>query len=147
MGKYSNTFDWVEFPEGRARFASEVRGWDELGHELFALELRGHEYFGEIKKSFLSNHNDYNIVIDAFGYGSKSAVGIGMPGGIGARDAFTPEEEVKARSLVVQLIQAGLSFENPPHALNQTDTSHFMGKIFFKDSWILIESNGSGDAQ
>jgi len=145
MGKYSNTFDWVEFPEGRARFASGVRGWDELGRDTFALDLRGHEYFGEIKNLFLANHNDYNIVIDSFGYGWKSAVG--MPGGTGVREVFTPEEEVKARALVVQLIQAGLSFVEPPNILNQTDTAHFMGEIIFQEGWMLVESNRSGEAK
>jgi len=146
MSKYP-TFDWVEFPEGRARFSGTHRGWDELGHKTFALELRGHEYFGEIKRSYLTNHNDYNLVIDAFGYGSPTAIGIGMPGGIGARDAFTLEEEVKARALVIQLIQAGLNFDDPPTILDQTDTSHFMGKIFFQDGWMLIESNNFGETQ
>ena len=50
MSAHEKTFDWMQFPEGRARFSGEVRGWDELGHETFALELRGKEYFGEIKK-------------------------------------------------------------------------------------------------
>jgi len=146
MNEYADGYHWVQFPQGRARFAGGVRGWDELGHEVFALELCGNEYFGEIKRSYLDNHNDYNIVIDAFGYGRGQDVGMGMPGGTGVRDVFTPEEETSARALVVQLVQAGLTFEDPPFVLDQTDISHFMGKIIFQDGWMLVGSDRAGAA-
>jgi hypothetical protein len=140
----SQTFDWVQFPEGRARFAGGYRCWDEEGRETFVLELRGHEYFGQIDSAFLDNHNDYNIVIDAFGYGRGEDVG--MPG-TEVREVFTPEEEAIAQTLVIQLVQAGLEFEDPPFHLTQTDTSHFMGKITFKDGWMLVSSDRIGAAQ
>lgn len=140
----SQTFDWVQFPEGRARFEGICRCWDEQGRETFALELRGNEYFGEIKRSFLENHNDYNIVIDAFGYGRGEDVG--MPG-TEAREVFTPDEEAIARAMVVQLVRAGLEFDDPPFPLGQTDTSHFMGKITFQDGWMLVRSDRAGAAQ
>ena len=144
MSLSSKTFDWMQFPEGRARFSGEVRGWDELGHETFALELRGNEYFGEIKNSFLDNHNDYNIVIDAFGYVFE--IEVGMPGAE-AREVFTREEEAIARSLVVQLIQAGLEFDDPPTILDQTEASRFIGGITFLDRWMLVESKLAGEAR
>lgn len=141
MNAYNKTFEWIQFPEGRARFAGGVRGWDELGHETFALELRGNEYFGEIKRSYLDNHNDYNVLIDAFGYVWEIEVSIP---GAEARENFTPEEEATARILIVQLVQAGLKFEIPPSRLNQTETSHFMGNIVFQDGWILVRSDHAG---
>lgn len=144
MGTYEKTFEWVEFPEGRARFAGTRRCWDEQGRKTFSLEMRGHEYFGEISRSYLDNHNDYNVVIDTFGYGRGEDVG--MPG-TEAREVFTREEEMHARSLVVQLVQAGLKFEDPPTVLDQTNTSHFMGQIIFQNGWMLIESNRVGDVQ
>lgn len=134
----NQTFDWAQFPEGRARFAGTFRCWDELGRKTFALELRGREYFGEIKRSYLDNHNDYSIVIDAFGYGIGEDVG--MPGA-DVRGVFTREQEIDARSTVVQLVQAGLEFEAPPTVLDQTDTSHFIGKITFQDEWMLVGSD------
>jgi hypothetical protein len=141
MSAHDKTFEWIQFPEGRARFAGGVRGWDELGHETFALELRGNEYFGEIRRSYLDNHNDYNVLIDVFGYVWE--IEVNMPGAE-AREAFTPGEEAIARSLIVQLIQAGLKFEIPPSRLNQTETSHFMGNIVFQDGWILVRPDRSG---
>lgn len=142
----SQTFDWIQFSEGRARFAGGYRCWDEEGRDTFALELRGNQYFGEIDNAFLDNHNDYNLVIRAFGYGRGEDVG--MPGvgdvdvlGVGVRGIFTPEGEAIARTLVLQLVQAGLEFEDPPIVLDQTDTSHFMGKITFQEGWMLVWSD------
>lgn len=151
MSKYSSTFDWMQFPEGRARFAGGFRCWDELGRDTFALELRGNEYFGQIDSVFLDNDNDYNIVIDAFGYGSGQDVGHGMPNtgdtGISdgeVREVFTPQEEPIARALVVQLVQAGLEFDDPPTVLDQTETSRFMGKVIFREAWMLVSSSDAG---
>lgn len=138
-----STFDWLQFPEGRARFGGGVRGWDELGHETFALELGGRAYFGEIQRTYLENQNDYNIVIDSFGY--RWEIEVGMPG-TDVREVFTPHEEAVARALVVRLVQAGLKFETPPFQLNQTETSHFMGNIIFQDGWMLVSSDGTGAA-
>ncbi len=53
MSDYKGVFDWVQFPEGKARFAGTKRCWDEQGHITFALELNGVEYFGEIDQVFL----------------------------------------------------------------------------------------------
>lgn len=137
---HEKTFEWVQFPEGRARFAGMQRGWDERGHKTFALELRGNEYYGEISRLYLDNQNDYNLTIDSFGYGRGEDVGMPAPE---AREAFTPDEENAARLLVVQLIDAGLKFEDPPTVLDQTNTSHFMGKIFFNDGWMLVNADRS----
>lgn len=142
MSAHEKTFDWMQFPEGRARFSGEVRGWDELGHETFALELRGKEYFGEIKNLFLENHDDYNIVIDAFGYGWEKEVG--MPG-TGAREVFTASESTVARALVVGLIQAGFELEDPPFFLEPP--SNFMGEINFKDDWMLVAPTSVAESQ
>lgn len=66
MSRRYKTFDWVQFPEGLARFSGTFRCWDEQGRKTFALLIRGNEYFGEIKRAYLENHNDYSLVIDAF---------------------------------------------------------------------------------
>ena len=144
MSAHEKTFDWVQFPEGLARFAGTFRCWDEQGRKTFALDLGGNEYFGEIKRTYLENHNDYNIVIDAFGYGRGEDVG--MPG-TGARGVFTSDEEAMAQSLVVKLIQAGVEFDDPPTILDQTESSRFIGGITFLDRWMLVESKLAGEAR
>ena len=60
------------------------------------------------------------------------------------REIFSPEDEVMSRALIASLIEAGLDFERPPFPLNQTETSHFMGNIVFKDGWILARPDRSG---
>ncbi len=52
MSNYEQTFDWVQFPEGQARFSGGIRGADEIGHETFAVEINSSVYYGEIKKIF-----------------------------------------------------------------------------------------------
>lgn len=139
----SNAFNWIEFPEGYARFCGGVRGWDERGHETFALVLRGREYFGEIKRSYLDNHNDFNIVFDSLGY--RMEIDVGMPGR-GARPVFTSEEEAIARALAVRLVQFGLVLAVPPYQLSQLENSRFMGKIFFREGWMLVDTGDGGTA-
>ena len=139
-----SVFDWIQFPEGRARFGGGVRGWDELGHETFALELRGIEWFGEIKRTYLANGNDYNLVIESFGYRWERDVGVP---GAGARSVFALGEEATARSLIVQLIEAGLNFEAPPYQLGQLEHSHFMGEIIFQGGWMLVDAGHAGPVE
>src|SRR5690349_23064381 len=96
-------FDWIDFPEGRARFVGSVRGVDERGHDAFALEIDNDVLFGEIRPRFLENHNDFNVEIVSFG--------IRDPGSIGEAP-FDPREVLSfakaetARQLVLRLVDA-----------------------------------------
>lgn len=105
------TFDWVQLPEGRARFSGLVRGVDELGHETFAVEIGGNEFFGEIDRAFLPNDNDYNIEVMSFGYGSEKCLGMPMHGGC---QIFSKAEISTIQTLIVQLIAAGTHFADRP---------------------------------
>lgn len=133
----SNTFDWIQFPEGRARFAGSFRCWDEQGRQAFALELHGKQYFGQIDNVFLENQTDYKVLIDAFGYGRGQDVGIPAAG---AREVFSLEQETVARQLVTRLVNAGVKLEDPPFTLNTPDG--FTGQIVFGDDWIQLRSAG-----
>lgn len=135
MAYYEKTFEWQQFPEGRARFASGIRGWDERGHEVYAVEFQGRVIYGEIDSTFLPNHNDYNIEVVSFGYGMKDNVGIPEPS---SRGVYTEAELRIIRSLIVQLIQAGQHFEEKPLLLMETKKSRFMGKIIFREGWANV---------
>lgn len=135
------TFDWVQFPEGRARFSGGVRGiMDEQRHETFAVEVGGEEYFGEIRNAFLPNGNDYNVEIVSFGYGSDGYVG--MPST--ACQTFTKAEISTVQTLIVQLIAAGRQFAQRPNLLTEFPTAHFMGEVIFDEGWVLIADDASG---
>ncbi|MBS0201026.1 MAG: hypothetical protein JSR70_11300 [Proteobacteria bacterium] len=127
-------FDWVQFPEGRARFAGTFRCWDETGRKAFALELQGNEYFGEIQRAFLPNGNDYNIEIVSFGYGAGNCVGMQM---VGTCRVFTITEIEIIQTMIIELVAAGKRFPDPPSLLDQYADAHFMGEVIFRDGWIL----------
>lgn len=134
MGAYDDTFKWVQFPEGRARFSGGVRGIDELGHDTIAVEVDGYEYFGEIQRAFLPNNNDYNVEVTSFGYGAKTSFGMPM---LGSCRIFTAAEIGIIQTLIIQLVAAGLHFIDRPYVLNEYPNAHFMGKVIFKDGWVL----------
>lgn len=129
------TFDWLKFPEGRARFSGLVRGVDELGHETFAVEVDGNEFFGEIQTAFLPNNNDYNIEVVCFGYGSEKYLGMPMPDGC---QIFSPAQIDTIQALAVQLIAAGTQFSDRPSVLTEYPNAHFMGQVSFRDGWALV---------
>lgn len=131
----SGTFDWVEFPEGRARFSGIRRGWDEQGRHTFSIELRGAEYFGQIKRNFPKNDDDYEVAIDAFGYGLGETVG--MPGP-GVREVFTADEVAIAKALVIGLVQAGVTFDEPPSVFLPESIAHFTGDVLFEEGWMPV---------
>ena len=133
-------FDWLELAGGRARFAGDIRGFDELGHETFAVEVDGREYFGEIGNIFLPNGNDYNMEVISFGYGSAGDVGMPM---LGTCRVFTAAEIATIQALVVQLIAAGTRFRDRPSLLREYPNAHFMGQVVFRDGWILASDEAS----
>lgn len=140
MSNYDKTFDWVGFPEGRARFCGMQRGWDERGHVVFAIEIGGTVRYGEIDQVFLDNGNDYNIEVPTFGYARAEEVG--LPG---AQDAVSADELRVAQVLLVQLVRAGLAFEDPPNILVQSGISRFMGKVLFREGWSLSAQPGEAE--
>ncbi len=133
MSDYKGVFNWVEFPQGQARFSGMKRCWDEQGHETFALKVRGVEYFGEIEKIFLPDRHNFNLEVICFGYGRGEDVG--MPG---AAEVFTLQEAEVCQQLITQLVDAGLKHDRPLGVLSQTENSRFMEEIFFRDGWISM---------
>jgi hypothetical protein len=85
MDIYERTFDRVPAAEGRVRFAGGIRGWDERGHDAYAVDVDGKVMYGEIARTFLPNQNDFNIQIVSFGYGVREHVGMPRPAGAPAR--------------------------------------------------------------
>jgi len=131
------TFDWVQLPEGRARFSGLVRGiMDEQGHETFAVEVDGEEYFGEVKNVFLPNGNDYNIEVVSFGYGRGGDIGMPMQGR--TCRVFTATQASTIQALTVQLIAAGIQFSDRPSLLTEYPNAHFMGQVSFRNGWALV---------
>lgn len=133
MGDDSSTFNWVQFPEGRARFAGATRGWDERRYEVFCVEVNGVAYFGEIARLFLPNDDDFNIEVRSFGYCMDANVGIPDET---ARESFEDDDLRIVRSLICQLVSIGRRLETRrPSLLTEYQNSRFMGQVIFRDGW------------
>ncbi len=130
--------DWVNFEEGRARFSGGIRGWDEIGHQTFGVEMDGLELYGEVRKNFLADECSFNIQIISFGYFSKGDVAMPRPGQ--SSKIFSVVEAKKSESLILQLVAytSALESEERAFVMSVTDTSHFMGNVFFSEDWIFV---------
>lgn len=139
MDIYERTFDWVSATEGRARFAGGIRGWDERGHDTYAVEVDGKVMYGEIARAFLSNQNDFNVQIVSFGYGVREHVGMPRPAGhdAHARDVSDAETLQRVQSVLARLIRAGLHFEDRPCVLLEYPHARFQGKLIFAEGWAV----------
>ena len=137
MGIYEHTFDWVSGPEGRARFAGGIRGWDERGHETYAVEMDGEVLYGEIARAFLPNQNDFNVLVVSFGYGSRENVGMPRQDGLHPRaQANDPAQQLqRVQSLLTGLIQAARHFEDRPGVLREYPHARFQGQLIFAEGW------------
>ena len=125
-------FDWVELKDGRARFAGGIRGWDELGHQTFAVDLDGTDFFGEVEQLVVAEPYDFNLEILSFGYRSRDDAG--MPPS--SRAAFAPAETERIRRLVQELIATASSWPEKPFVMQPLDSARFLGAINFRDGWI-----------
>lgn len=105
-----------------------------MGHQTFALEVDGAEYFGEIRSSFLENKNDFNVEIVSFGWPDKEWAGSPMPG---LCKAFTADELVVVQELIIKLVQCGAVSDEKPVVMYEDSEAHFMGKVIFREGWAL----------
>lgn len=139
MSNDDKTFDWVDLPGGRARFSGGVRGADEAGHDTFAVELDGRTYYGEVRRLFLSNGNDFNLEILSFGWPGQEWIGMPMPG---LCHPLSEGELETARTLIVGLVQAAQSFDEKPGPLVEYPDARFMGRVVFRQDWALVDRGG-----
>ncbi len=136
MESHDPPFNWMQFAEGRARFAGGVRGVDERGHETFAVEVDGVEYFGEIVSAFLPNDNDYNIEVVSFGFADEGFAGEELRPGIAL--VLSEAQVATVAGIIRQLIVEGARMDDPPHLLVQYPNARFMGGVLFRDGWVLV---------
>lgn len=134
-------FDWVEFPEGRARFSGSVAGyifsWDERSHETFCVDVDGKELFGEIKAIFMKNGNNYNLEISSFGYSDRDDVG--APIDENWTTAVTDTQVEWIANVLRQLISAVSKIDIPPFVLRRAKEL-FLGDVTFKEGWVRIKN-------
>ena len=136
---YPPPFQWVDFPEGRARFSGSIRGWDEQGHETFEIRLRNQSYFGEIKDAW--DGEKYGLIIKSFGYKFIQNVGVPFSNDTKAVGVFTTEEVGVIKRLIANLINFTSAQEIRPFVMSSDNISDFNGKVLFLDGWCLIDAD------
>lgn len=141
MGDYNKTCDWIDFPEGRIRYAGDARGRDEPPIETFAVEISGSVYYGEIKRIFSPNEKSYDIGIVSFGWPTKDWTGVEPDPRFAS--SFTAHQLADVQSLVCQAIPVWDALKIKPSFLFSTK-SCFSGEILFHQDWALLkEDTGS----
>ncbi|BBJ94892.1 MULTISPECIES: hypothetical protein [Xanthomonas] len=141
----SSPFELIDLPAGRARFSSGIRGADELGHETFAIEIDGIEYFGELKNDWLPDQTHYDVAVVSFGFSVELQVG--MPITAWSVRPFTHDELESIKIIIIQLIDAGTSFTKKPLIISESGGAIFTGKVIFKENWALTERNDQPGVQ
>lgn len=129
-----NRFDWIDVGPTRAQFSGGIRGWDELGHETFAVEIAEAPWYGEITQVYSENKHDFNLEVTSFGYESRDNVG--NPDGRVLFDERAIELVMTSTIRLVEQIYT-LDNESRPSPLYEVEGSHFLGTIHFRDGWIL----------
>lgn len=140
MNRDEETFAWIQLPQGRIRFGGAIRGGDEGRHETYSVDIDGIITYGEIENIFSTNGNDYNVEVISFGYGMIENVGNPHAN---ARGTYTETQLKLVQSLVVQLIQAGLHFEERPSVLRESLESHFLGRVLFREGWAYVRQDNT----
>ncbi len=130
----SRAFEWVELTHGRARFCGMIRGWDERGHETFAVEIDGRPVYGEVDAVFVGHAISTKVV--SFGYLEQSRVGIP-----GAARSFTREQAAVAERDIREFVSTVSAYADKldkPEVLRTTPSTHLTGHVAFAPGWIAI---------
>lgn len=136
MGDYDDTFEWIDFPQGQVRYAGGSKGRDEPPITIFSVVLNGRVYYGEFRRWFLENDNDYNIEVISFGWLEREWLGTEPNPKHCAQ--FSSRELGDVQSLVCQAVPVWRSLEDRPSIVREYADSHFMGEVIFRNGWALI---------
>ncbi len=139
MGDYSKTFEWIDFPQGRVRYAGGRRGRDEPPIETFAVEIDARVYYGEIREVFPPEQNHYSLEVVSFGWLQHDWSGVEPHPEYCA--SFTLNVLSDVQSLLCKVVPIWRSLEDRPAILYESFQTRFTGDIFFRDGWALVRDD------
>lgn len=143
MGEFSKAFDWIDFARGLVRNAGGRRGRDEPPIHTFAVEMGGGIYYGQIGRRYLAGHQSaYNLEVVSFGWVKQDWLGTDPNPRFCA--AFTSEELADVQSLICAAVPVWRTLTHRPAFLYESDQTHFMGEVVFRDGWALLKDDGGG---
>jgi len=116
----------VSYKGAKIRFSGAARGYGEWSHDIFMFQLPNRRpLYGEWKKQFAPNGNDYDVVVSDVGLLDPRNVAI--PGA--RRESFSLDEKNLLEELIRKL------FDDPEARKSeyslQKFTGEFPGKISF----------------
>jgi hypothetical protein len=141
VGDYSKTFEWIDFPQGRVRYAGGRRGRDEPPIDTFAIEIHGRVYYGQIQELFLPDRCSYNLEVVSFGWLKHDWLGSKPDPKHCA--AFTLNGLSEVQALICQVVPVWRNLEDRPAILYESAQTHFAGEIIFRDGWALLTEDES----
>ena len=132
-----NYLPTVELTGGTVGFIGMARGVDEMGHEVFQIQLRNDSVlYGEYKKRFLENGNDFNIEIISFGLIDRKNFG---NNNLDSFRKFREDQVDLIRSLIIQLFTSDDAVEaRKPIDDFWYETARFLGEVYFLPGWIRV---------
>jgi len=139
MGDYSKTFEWIDFPQGRIRYAGGSRGRDEAPIQTFAVEIGGHIYYGQIDDVLSPDQRSYRLEVVSFGWLEKEWSGTSPDPRHCA--AFAAEELEQIQLLLSQGVTVWCGLEERPSFLFRSTKASFSGEITFGYGWALIKDD------
>ena len=142
MASYEETFEWIDFPQGRIRYAGGKRGRDESPIETFAAEIYGRKYYGEIRKAFLPDRHNYKLEVVSFGWPKHDWFGTTPDPQYCA--AFSSKDIAEVQRLIRQAVPRWLALEDRPSIVTEYADSHFAGEVVFRHGWALLRDDEGG---
>jgi len=140
VASYEETFEWIDFPQGRVRYAGTARGRDEPPINVFAVEILGSIHHGEIKRNFFSDGARFDVEIVSFGWFKEDWCGTVPVPAYSA--AFTASQINDVQALICQAVAIWDQMANKPSFLSSTKAC-FTGDIAFREGWVLVKEGGS----
>lgn len=139
MNKYSETFEWIDLPQGRIRYAGASRGRDETPIQTFAVELGGQTYYGQIDDVLSRDQRSYRLEVVSFGWLEKEWSGTSPDPRRCA--AFAAGELEQIQILLSQAVTVWCGLEERPSFLFRSTKASFSGEITFRCGWALIKDD------
>jgi hypothetical protein len=128
----SDGFVTLAFDTGKIRFGLSGRAWDEVGHDMFAVQLPNRPLlYGEWRQKWADNRNDFDAEVVDFGLFDRGNAGSPHPN---HRQALTRRERTVVEDLVRKLFASTEAKKGVSNFSVRGST--FLGHVYFLPGWI-----------
>jgi hypothetical protein len=123
----------LEMGTNSIRFVGNVRGLDDIGHDMFAIRLDGSkEFFGEVALRFAADRTHYDVEVKAFGYGMEDQAPSKT-----RQIKFANAQQGDIKRMIEALVRRDCSARNN---LFGVGAEHFTGDVVYASDWVQLLS-------